>query len=78
LQRNPLTNLVLVDDGIAVTLEFIVTGEAAVKGRDLIRRNSKGLSILLFHNMLLSDSPQAVLHISVLLRMGKTNVWGDL
>ena len=59
MQRNPLTNLVLVKDRVAIPLKFIVTGEAAIQSRDLIRRNSGGLSIKLFHDMLLSDSPQA-------------------
>lgn len=27
----------LVDDGVAVALEFVITGEAAVKGSDLVR-----------------------------------------
>ena len=71
MQKTPLTNSVLVDDGIAVTLEFIISGETAVEGCDLIHPNSGGLSVLLFHNMLLSDSPQAVLHIPVLLRISQ-------
>lgn len=49
----------LIQNGIAVPLKFIITGEAAVQGCDLIRCNSGGLSIQLFHDMLLSDSPQA-------------------
>jgi len=49
----------LIQNGIAIALKFIVTGEAAIQSRDFIRRNSGGLSIKLFHDMLLSDSPQA-------------------
>lgn len=35
----------LVKNGIAITLEFIVTGETAIQSCDFIRRNSGGLSI---------------------------------
>ena len=40
-----LENSLLIQNGIAIALKFIVTRQTAVQSRDLIRRNSGGLSI---------------------------------